>query len=271
MDARHQHQLSRMATTTLGNLAEGLFFSVSPSLPGKDVLNCLIHPALQTSPVDRRTTSDDVFDRLHSDIVSLKLLPGARLSEVDVARQFDISRQPVREAFIRLHDLELLQVKPQRATQVRRISEQALLNARFIRTAVEIELLRIACSDDTSDYNQAFENNLDQQQAAITDNRVTHFHSLDYDFHHLICQAANREHAFETVSTSKSQLDRLCLLSLTEEAEMVQIYKDHLALYHCIRDNNGEQALELIRRHLSRVINLLNSVRASHPEYFADE
>lgn len=219
--------------------------------------------------MDRRTTSEDVFDKLHADIVSLKLLPGARLSEVDVARKFDISRQPVREAFIRLHNLELLQVQPQRATQVRRISEQALLNARFIRTAVEVELLRVACNSETIAFHKSFERNLDQQLAARQANRVKRFHALDYEFHHLICKAAGCEHAFETVSTNKSQLDRLCLLSLTEQAEMAQIHADHQALYDCIRDNRADDAEELIRRHLSRVINLLSAVRKSHPDFFA--
>lgn len=212
-----------------------------------------------------------MFDQLHADIVSLKLLPGARLSEVDVARQFDISRQPVREAFIRLHDLDLLRVQPQRATQVRRISKQALLNARFIRTAVEVEVLRVACERDTSASHKAFEKNLDQQRAAIEASRVARFHALDYAFHQLVCKAADREFAYETVSSNKSQLDRLCFLSLTERAEMEQIHADHEALFHCIRNGDAIEAERLIRRHLSRVINLLDAVRSSHPEYFAED
>ncbi|MXW87614.1 MAG: GntR family transcriptional regulator [Boseongicola sp. SB0667_bin_21] len=51
--------------------------------------------------VDRRTNADDVFDYLHGEIVSLRLLPGTRISEIEVAGQFDVSRHPVREAFIR--------------------------------------------------------------------------------------------------------------------------------------------------------------------------
>lgn len=221
--------------------------------------------------MERRTTSDDVFDRLHADIVTLKLLPGARLSEVDVARQFDVSRQPVREAFIRLHDLDLLRVQPQRATTVKRISEQSLLNARFIRTAVEVEVLRVACERDTQAFDKAFEKNLTLQLGAIEAQRTARFHRLDYDFHHLVCKAADREFAYETIAANKSQLDRLCLLSLTQQAEMIQIREDHVALYGCIREGRADDAATLVRRHLSRVINLLEVVRASHPDYFTDD
>ena len=67
----------------------------------------------------RGTNADDVFDQLHSQIVSLEMLPGTRISEVEIASQFKVSRQPVREAFIRLANLDLLLVRPQRATEVR--------------------------------------------------------------------------------------------------------------------------------------------------------
>lgn len=221
--------------------------------------------------MERRTTSEDVFDRLHADIVTLKLLPGARLSEVDVAKQFDVSRQPVREAFIRLHDLDLLRVQPQRATTVKRISEQALLNARFIRTSVEVEVLKVACERDTSAHHKAFEKNLEQQADSIKAKRTARFHRLDYKFHHLICKAADHEFAYETISANKSQLDRLCLLSLTRSEEMIQIQTDHQALFECLRDGRADDAESLIRTHLSRVINLLGAVRASHPEYFAED
>jgi len=52
---------------------------------------------------------------------------------------------------------------------------------------------------------------------------------------------------------------------------MVQIQKDHANLYHCIRNSKAQEAEVLIRSHLSRVINLLDTVRQSHPEYFTDD
>jgi DNA-binding GntR family transcriptional regulator len=83
----------------------------------------------------RRTAADTVFDAMRKDIVSLKLEPGAKLSEIEVARRFAVSRQPVREAFIRLDNMHLVQVRPQRATTVCKMSARAIVNARFIRTA----------------------------------------------------------------------------------------------------------------------------------------
>ncbi|MEP4475789.1 MAG: winged helix-turn-helix domain-containing protein, partial [Lentilitoribacter sp.] len=57
---------------------------------------------------DARTSVDDIFDLLRSEILSLKLRPGDKLSEVDMAARFGVSRQPVRDAFSRLANQDLL-------------------------------------------------------------------------------------------------------------------------------------------------------------------
>ena len=62
---------------------------------------------------ERRTSVDDVFDHLHEQIVTLQLRPGDRISEAEIAAHFGVSRQPVRDAFSRLANLDLLMIRPQ--------------------------------------------------------------------------------------------------------------------------------------------------------------
>lgn len=53
--------------------------------------------ALATALTERRTAVDDVYEHLHEQIATLKLKPGDRISEAEIAAQFAISRQPVRD------------------------------------------------------------------------------------------------------------------------------------------------------------------------------
>ena len=76
----------------------------------------------------RRTTSEELFEQIRSDIDKMRLVPGTKLTEAEVAKRYDVSRQPVREAFIRLDNLSLLKIQPQKATIVRRISKSAYEN-----------------------------------------------------------------------------------------------------------------------------------------------
>ena len=62
--------------------------------------------------VERVTSTDHIFQDLYARIMSLDLLPGTKLSETEVAKSFGYSRQPVREAFTRLANLNLLLLRP---------------------------------------------------------------------------------------------------------------------------------------------------------------
>ena len=233
---------------------------MSPPAPSQDA------PARS----DRRTAADEVFSVLHDDIASLRLLPGDRLSEVDVAGRLEVSRQPVREAFIRLDGLGLLQVRPQKATEVRRFSRAAIAHARFVRCAIELEIVRLACAEGTGAIDRALDANLERQRAALDGGRTARFHTLDYEFHRLLCRAAGREAAVDTIGTHRAETDRLCLLSLDEPRERELVHEDHLRLVEHVRDGNARAAAARMRTHLARLDAVIEAVHAKHPEYFDD-
>lgn len=219
---------------------------------------------------ERRTAADDIFEQLRSEIVSLRLKPGTRISEVEFANQFEVSRQPVREAFIRLSKINLLEIRPQKATLVRKISEREILHARFLRVAVEVEVIRLACKIEGNLFQAGFEENLKAQESALSAGQVLEFHDLDYDFHNLICATAQCEFAFDTIADSKTHVDRLCLISLSTERGMYEIFQDHQQLYQMLQKNDAVEMERLIRLHICRLDQTLADARERHPEYFQD-
>ncbi len=221
-------------------------------------------------PSERRTTADEIFDQLQADIVAMRLPPGTKVSESEIAKQYGVSRQPVREAFIQLNNLDLLQVRPQKATLVKKISIQDILNARFIRTAVEVEVMRKACKSATEKDFEQFEINLKGQKRAARNNNTTEFHSLDYDFHQLICIAADAEFAFATIAKNKSQVDRLCMICLTDKKSMLALIDDHSQIFDALRHRDVRCMIDLARTHLSRLDSTLKAACDEHSEFFED-
>lgn len=70
-----------------------------------------------TQPVNQQ-----IYRILRRDIVHCLIPPGTPLSEKEVSVRFDVSRQPVREAFIKLAENGLIQIRPQRGSYVNKIS-----------------------------------------------------------------------------------------------------------------------------------------------------
>lgn len=219
---------------------------------------------------DRKTSADIVFDQLYEEIVGLDLLPGAKMSEVEVAKRFGLSRQPVRDAFSRLSNLGLLIVRPQRSTVVRYFSLEGIQNARFIRTAVEVEVLRKACANWDTNFDAPINENLARQRSAVDADDPDKFHNLDYDFHRLLCQSTGADFAFDVIAANKAQVDRLCILSLTNKGSMELLYADHLEMIDGLRTGNFGKVDAAIRRHLERLSPTITSIHDTHRSYFAD-
>lgn len=218
----------------------------------------------------RLTTTEEVFRQLKSDIIAMRLKPGAKISEVEVAKTCNVSRQPVREAFMRLGALDLLEIRPQRATRVRKISRQKLSDSRFIRAAVEVEVVRVACHVASPEGLDAIEANLNEQQHAVAAGDPALLKALDYEFHRLICAAADRLPAFKVISENKTHTERACTLELNDAVAMKEVLDGHTEIFEAIRTGDEKTAVEKTRLHLAHLDVTLASASKNNPDFFED-
>lgn len=146
---------------------------------------------------DAKAVGPQVYQILRHRIISGDLLPGARLSETEIASAYEISRQPVREAFIRLTGENLVTVRPQRGTFVTRISVPSVLAARFIREAAEVDIVRLVARDITTADLDPVMANLADQKAAMERKDGAEFVALDDMFHRLLADISGQLAAWD--------------------------------------------------------------------------
>ena len=65
---------------------------------------------------------DNVYESLRSDILTCRLAPGDDMREQELAERYAVSRQPVREALLRLEREHLVTVQPRQGYRVNPIS-----------------------------------------------------------------------------------------------------------------------------------------------------
>lgn len=217
---------------------------------------------------DRRTSVDVVFDHLYHAILSLRLLPGDKISEADIAAQFGVSRQPVRDAFSRLENLDLLLIRPQRATEVKRFSSRQIAKSRFVRAAIEAEVIRRAAQLCDAEGGAMLDANLAEQQKAVEVPDSERFGELDYAFHEALCHIAKVDFAFEAILAEKSRVDRLCILSISKEDRMPQLLEDHRQISENIKAHKAEAAVAVGMTHLSRLDETVEAIFTKNPDYF---
>ena len=214
--------------------------------------------------VRTQTITDQIYEALYERVIDLSLPPGARLSESEVAAQMGVSRQPVRDAFYRLSQLGFILIRPQRATVVTPISEEAIRQAHFIRLSLEIACLREATQRLTPAQHDALDALISQQEAAIDADDRRLFHRLDDRFHHDICAYAGYDFVWALVRDNKGHMDRARYTSLSYNAGNAM--REHRVILQALRDRDPEAAVAAIGEHLARIEDTLERLRSEQPE-----
>ena len=229
-------------------------------------------PVLEDDSRRRRqaTMGCRVFEAVRQAIVQLQLRPGDPLSEAEIARQLGVSRQPVREAFIKLADSGLLEVRPQRGTFVRLISIREVENARFIREAIEVAIVRKAVDMATAADIGVLTDLIDEQKSVAARGDNVGFLRLDEMFHQGIAGSAHCEHAWRVLEGLKTQMDRVRYLSLPQATPLKRIIEQHVRIVVGIKARSAAQAEEAMRRHLSEILVSLPKLAAKNPALFVD-
>ena len=223
----------------------------------------------QTSTIsERRTSVDDVFDYLHDQILTLQLKPGDRISEAEIAAHFGLSRQPVRDAFSRLANLDLLLIRPQRATEVRGFSMRRIEKSRFIRAAIDAEVLRRAAMYCDANNETQLNDALAQQKDVMEHSDFDSFGRLDYEFHQTLCTIARADFAFEVILVEKAKVDRLCLLGLEKEQRLPVLLADHQAIAKHVIAHDPDAAVAAGVKHLSRLDETIQRITVTNANYF---
>lgn len=213
-----------------------------------------------------RPITPQITQLLRDRIIRNQLAPGNRISETEVAKTYDISRQPVREAFIKLQEQGLLLVLPQRGTFVSKIAYQAVLDARFLREAIEADIILILSTTRNTALITELRNQL-KAQRRIGRAEAESFIHLDELFHRTLAEAAGKAGTWKQIDGLKSQMDRVRFLSLGQ-FPLDKLIEQHRQIVDAIADQNPRQAERATRLHLREVLVDLPNIIAAHPAFF---
>jgi DNA-binding GntR family transcriptional regulator len=220
--------------------------------------------AFQFSLKPARNAQPQASEALRHAILTGTLPPGTKVSEQEIADSIGTSRQPVREAFLLLAGEGLLEIRPQRGTFVSKITAAEVLDARFVREAVEADLIRLACQKVDAESIETLRDLLTAQANA---KNAAQFMALDEAFHRAIAQIAGHARAWDHLQRLKSQMDRVRFLQL-KEFPISTLIAQHKSMVDAIETRDPNTADAEMRAHLRLIEADLPAIAAAHPNYF---
>ena len=218
----------------------------------------ILEPALSIGP--------QIYRILLERIIENDLSPGDRVSESEIAITYGVSRQPVREAFIKLSDQGLLVVLPQRGTFISKINYVSVLDARFLREAIEADIVKILTEGTDQSLIKELENQI-KAQNRCNENNAQEFIGLDELFHQTLAEAAGKSGTWTQIEGLKTQMDRVRYLSLSQ-VPVKNLVLQHANIVASIKEKNIAKADFFIRTHLREVIQDLPQILEANPGFF---
>jgi GntR family transcriptional regulator, rspAB operon transcriptional repressor len=226
-------------------------------------------PTLQASPPRAVETAASRIEReLRTQIIDLSIKPGERLSETEIAERFHVSRQPVREAFIALMRAGLLDIQPQRGTVVVKLSVRRMLDARFIREALELAIVRRACERFDQHYLERARALIEAQAKAVEEDDHRTFQRLDTLFHITLAAGADCAAAWGAIEQQKAHMDRVCALTLHSVGTMGPLVEQHRAILDAIAAGDAASAVEAMTHHLNEILKAVAGIELLNADLF---
>lgn len=218
-----------------------------------------------TAPPPR--LADRVFERLRADIVAGRLSPGTPMAELDLCDRLGVSRTPVREALIKLADIGLVNIYPQRGTFVAPISPEAFRHAQFIREHLECAMVAEAVRHIDATSLRQLNDILERQQEVALRGSGVDFYEPDEQFHRTIARIARHEAVWTVVRESKVHFDRVRHLTLVEdEAHVPLLIEQHREIVVGLANCDEVGAVAAMRRHLREIFRRAEGIFARHGE-----
>lgn len=195
-----------------------------------------------------------VHDTVRRLIVSGQLAPGTRLGEEDFARQFNVSRTPVREAFLRLEAERLAERTTGRSLIVAGVTPDEILEIYQVRVAVDGLAARLAAeSARPRDITNLRWLN-DRIEAASVEGDHAAMASINLQFHEAICKAARNTFLLDLMMTVHDRARRFPGTTFSDPDRPGTALEEHRSIIAAIEDRQADDAERLARSHMSNAM-----------------
>ncbi|WP_186591351.1 GntR family transcriptional regulator [Vibrio cholerae] len=209
----------------------------------------------QASTEKESTKSENLTEYLIEAIVEGELAPGSKISEPELAKQFQVSRGPLREALMRVEGLGLIERSPHIGARVIQLSPTKLVELYAVREALEGMAARLAARNITEIELAGLESLLSTHSTHIDQvEGASYFHQQgDFDFHYRIIQASRNQQLIGLLCDELYHLLRMYRYqSPRSHSRPVEALEEHKFILRAIRQRDEELAEMLMRRHISR-------------------
>ncbi len=182
-------------------------------------------------------------------IMQRELAPGARLVELQIARDLNTSQGPVREALRELEAMDLVTTEPYKGSRVREVTPKDIREAYVVRASLEELAARLAAPHFKGSV-VTLRDEAAAIRAAARKKDIETYTLHDVNFHRLIVAGASNRILLRTWDSLAFEV-RIQLWLSTRKFDLVGAQEAHWRIIDALEKGEGQRAGKLLREHIS--------------------
>lgn len=191
-----------------------------------------------------------IADLIRDAILKGQLAPGARLIEQHLAKQWNISRAPLREAIRQLATEGLVTLSPHRGASVSEVSEVALTELFDVREMIESFGAELAARNATPQHVASMRALITDMERCKRDNDLSGFYVAGLEFHNVLVAATGNAMLVQLYDQIKRQFRRYqATLPRVPDLPNNSI-EEHRSILDAIERRDAPQAFSQARHHI---------------------
>jgi DNA-binding GntR family transcriptional regulator len=200
-------------------------------------------------PVNLESTASIIARRLRKAIMYGLLPPGSQLTETELAKQFRVSRGPLREAMQRLVQEGLLRSERNRGLFVITLTPDDVRDIYLARAAVERAAVSLILRRNPEKAAARLDEVLhEMQDAAVRTDRPA-LYDADLKFHEVLVAESASPRLMRMHGTLLVEA-RMCMTALSTYRASDALVQEHARLAEAVREGDEARLLQLIDAHM---------------------
>ncbi len=198
-----------------------------------------------------RLSAHEIYARLKAMILDFELYPGSRITEMELADYFKVSRTPVREALQRLESEGSVVIRPKQGCFVREIDMSEITQYYDVRLTLESMAIDLACQHMSDEDIRALMARWDPQtRPGMTDN-VEKMVAREEGFHIDVAIGGGNTVLVNYLQDINNRIRIIRRLDFTSSTRIDATYEEHHAIAEAIFQRDAQRGKQLIREHIA--------------------
>jgi DNA-binding GntR family transcriptional regulator len=190
-----------------------------------------------------RTIREQIADRIRADVISGRLAEGTSLREQALAKQYGVSRAPVRDALLQLTQEGLLVAKPNCGVRVGSASGDEIQPLVVeLRRKIEVFALRKVFSKFTDADIDCLDETVQRLKIACENEDLAGVVQQDMALHRYILEATGNADLLAIWLPIVSRM----FLHYSRHRSMMESYREHASIVDAIRKKDRRAAIEAL-------------------------